>query len=459
MTLLPFLIIALAPTATPTTAVSVETSATPSTTSATTTTAPERWILRHRPRQHDFHVGLFAGILAPARGLAVRDAGAPTGEFARVAPELGARIGYYPSRFFGLEGELGIAPTRFNDTRATLYTARAQAVLQLGFWRVVPFVSLGGGVLGVTSDAAAAGREAVPALNVGGGVKLHASERVVLRLDVRDVVTATATPGQPTHSAQALFAVALRFGAAPRPAPPPPIVDSDGDKIADADDWCSHEAGTDPHGCPYRDQDCDAVKDNVDTCPAVPGVAPDGCPPPDADKDGVLDANDTCPAEAGPAPAGCPDSDGDGLVAPADQCPTAAETVNGVADSDGCPDELPAEVQRFRGVIEGIRFDNNRATIREESRPLLDQAAATLRSHEALRLEISGHTDNRGKREKNLALSLARADAVKAYLVAKGVAAERLRSLGIGPDAPIADNKTREGQAANRRIEFRIFHD
>ena len=253
--------------------------------------------------------------------------------------------------------------------------------------------------------------------------------------------------------------MALRFGAAPRPAPPPPIVDSDGDKIADADDWCSHEAGTDPHGCPYRDQDCDAVKDNVDTCPAVPGVAPDGCPPPDADKDGVLDANDTCPAEAGPAPAGCPDSDGDGLVAPADQCPTAAETVNGVADSDGCPDELPAEVQRFRGVIEGIRFDNNRATIREESRPLLDQAAATLRSHEALRLEISGHTDNRGKREKNLALSLARADAVKAYLVAKGVAAERLRSLGIGPDAPIADNKTREGQAANRRIEFRIFHD
>lgn len=432
------------------------------TAAAATNTTPsgesrsERWIFRHRPRVHELSLGLFGGVLAPARGLSIREPGSP-GEYRRVAPELGLRLGYYPSRFFGIEGELALAPTQFSDQRALLYAARAQAVIQAGWTRVVPFVSLGGGGLGVTSPVTAAGRDIKPALNVGGGLKLNASERLAVRLDVRDVITSAQTANtRPRHSLEALLSLEVRFGVAPKPAPAPTPTDFDGDGIVDADDWCSHEAGSDPHGCPYRDRDCDEVRDVDDACPAERGVAPGGCPPPDRDADTIADADDACPEEAGPAPGGCPDADKDGLVAPADRCPEVAETVNGFEDDDGCADAVPQEVQRFSGVIEGIRFDNNKATIRPDSQPLLDDAARVLTTYPQLRLEIVGHTDDRGGRDKNVDLSQRRAEAVRAYLTGKGIAAERLRARGVGPDQPVADNGTAAGRAQNRRIEFRM---
>lgn len=454
-------------------AASAQTTAAPTTTATTTTTTattdaavvseaakPDRWILRHKPRAHELTLGVFGGIMAPARGLGVREPAATDREYATVAPEVGLRLGYYPSRFFGLEGELGLLPTRFGGDRAFLYAARAQAVLQAGWWRVVPFLSLGGGALGVASGAAVAGNDVKPALHFGGGLKINATKRLAVRVDVRDVVRASIVPGaRVTHSPEALLSLELRFGVEPKPAPAPagpPAVDTDADGIADADDWCSHEAGADPHGCPYRDGDCDGVKDDTDACPAERGVAPGGCPAPDRDGDTVDDTVDTCPDAAGPAPSGCPDSDGDGIAAPADRCPDQPETRNNIEDEDGCPDELPAEVQRFSGVIEGIRFDNNKATIRPDSQPLLDSAAQVLVNYPKLGLEIIGYTDDRGRREKNVDLSQRRADAVRDYLAGKGVQRERLRTRGAGPDEPVADNKTTVGRAANRRIEFRL---
>jgi OOP family OmpA-OmpF porin len=68
---------------------------------------------------------------------------------------------------------------------------------------------------------------------------------------------------------------------------------------------------------------------------------------------------------------------------------------------------------------------------------------------------IEGHTDNVGNRDANLRLSRARADAVRAYFIAKGIAASRLTSVGLGPDQPIAPNDTEEGRAKNRRIQLR----
>jgi len=420
---------------------------------------PKRWILRSRPHDHELELGLFAGVLAP-RSLALRAEGGVAGDYAPIAPDLGLRLGYYPSRFFGLEGELGLLPTRYADQRALLYTARAQAVIQAGWWRIAPFIAVGGGALGVRSDlATAAGSARAPELHFGGGVRFNINDRLALRVDVRDVVVPSAdNTTAAAHSAEALLGFAVRFGVGPKPAAPePPPPDFDGDGVADADDWCSHEAGDDEHGCPHRDGDCDGVKDNIDTCPAVRGVEPDGCPPPDGDGDGVADPDDACPEAAGPAPAGCPDVDGDGIEVPDDRCADAPETFNGFADADGCPDELPAEVQRFSGVITGIRFDTTRAVIRPESRPTLDQAVAVLAAYPDLRLEIVGHTDDRGPRERNLELSRARADAVRAYLVDHGIAGDRVTTRGAGPDEPIADNKSADGRAANRRIEFRVL--
>ena len=70
--------------------------------------------------------------------------------------------------------------------------------------------------------------------------------------------------------------------------------------------------------------------------------------------------------------------------------------------------------------------------------------------------DISGHTDNTGKQEKNQALSEARANAVKAFLVSKGISENRLTAAGFGPDQPVADNKTAAGRAKNRRVEIGI---
>jgi OOP family OmpA-OmpF porin len=87
---------------------------------------------------------------------------------------------------------------------------------------------------------------------------------------------------------------------------------------------------------------------------------------------------------------------------------------------------------------------------------VLDQMAAAIRKLDDPFIAIIGNTDNTGNRQSNIELSLARASAVKAYLVAKGIPAPNLSGSGQGPDNPIADNSTEEGRARNRRIDFRI---
>lgn len=238
-----------------------------------------------------------------------------------------------------------------------------------------------------------------------------------------------------------------------------PLRDSDNDGIPDASDACPTVAGNDGKGCPIPvDTDADGITDDADKCPTVAGVAPDGCPP-DSDKDGVVDANDACPNEAGDMPNGCPnpDRDGDLIANDVDKCPNEPETRNGFQDADGCPDELPPEVAKFNGKLEGVKFQTGSSRLTRDSYPALDAVAVTLKQYPELRLEVSGHTDNIGKADKNLKLSQARADSVKKYLTGKGVAPERINSVGMGDQVPVAENTTKEGQAANRRIEFKIL--
>lgn len=418
---------------------------------------PSRWILRHRPIAHELELGVFAGVMFPSDTIDLRETQIATGQYDSVAPEVGLRLGYYPIRFFGMEGELSAMPAQYAGSNAFVYAARAQGVLQAGWWRIVPFVSLGGGVLGVASRPSVAGTDADPALTVGGGLKINASKRLSVRLDVRDIISGGDTgPDSLAHSPEVLATFAVRFGVKPKPAPTPPAPDEDNDGVPDADDWCPKEPGKDGKGCPFRDSDCDDVTDDVDKCVDEPGVAPDGCPPPDEDGDGFVGTADACPTEAGVAPDGCPpaDPDGDGIEGAADKCPTEAETANGFDDEDGCPDEVPEAVREFSGVIEGIVFDNARATIRPASEPVLARAAALLQEYPQLKLEIVGHTDNRGRREGNMKLSEERAAAVRKWLVDHGIEEDRLTARGAGPDSPIADNATSAGRAKNRRIEF-----
>lgn len=108
-------------------------------------------------------------------------------------------------------------------------------------------------------------------------------------------------------------------------------------------------------------------------------------------------------------------------------------------------------------IRESVYFDSAKATIQERSFGLLDEVARILVENPRVTLlSIEGHTDASGPAELNRKLSLDRAEAVKAYLVSKGVEASRLATAGFGPDRPVADNATREGKAKNRRVEFLV---
>ncbi len=143
-----------------------------------------------------------------------------------------------------------------------------------------------------------------------------------------------------------------------------------------------------------------------------------------------------------------------------DKCPNEPETINGFQDEDGCPDKGKVKVL-VEGekivILEKIFFASNKATILPKSFPLLKQVAQVLKGNLQIeKVRVEGHTDDQGEDGANLALSRARAEAVRDRLVMEGIAADRLEALGYGEAKPIASNKTAKGREQNRRVEFTI---
>lgn len=103
-----------------------------------------------------------------------------------------------------------------------------------------------------------------------------------------------------------------------------------------------------------------------------------------------------------------------------------------------------------------IEFDSGKATLTPSGETILNEMAAALQKVRGKKVEVIGHTDNVGPRDSNLALSQARAEAVRAYLSGKGIDQQMVLVSGQGPDRPVADNTSAEGRARNRRIEFRV---
>ncbi|MCH9684000.1 MAG: OmpA family protein [Deltaproteobacteria bacterium] len=424
-----------------------------------------KWIRRWAPERNMAELGVFGGILLPSRRLELFEAdtslplqGFKT--FNRVAPDVGVRLGFYPSRFFGVDGEAAVMPTvTQDDFSAALWAMRLSFVGQLGLWSVTPFIAAGGGMLNVSSDRSAVGSDIDAALHFGGGLKVFVARSTQLRLDVRDIITAgQGVDDGVIHSPEITLGFSITLGRE-RTRPPQ---DTDGDGIIDTQDECLDVPGVPEYrGCPVPDTDGDTFVDPDDRCVDVPGVAEyEGCPIPDTDGDGILDPVDVCPDVPGvPDFKGCPvpDTDGDGILDPDDRCLDVPENVNGFEDADGCPDEIPDEIARFNGVIRGIYFDTNKDLIKPKSERILNEALEVLEKFSDVRLEISGHTDSRGGRTHNVDLSLRRAESVRTWLVEHGIDASRLETRGSGPDEPIDSNRTKAGRAHNRRIEFKLL--
>ncbi len=290
--------------------------------------------------------------------------------------------------------------------------------------------------------------------------------------------------------------------------------DADKDCVADYKDSCVNDSGSVRlNGCP--DKDKDGIADKYDNCPDVFGLAKfDGCP--DSDSDGIMDNEDACPKEPGSiANKGCPDTDGDGILDMDDECPTerglkrfkgcpdidedgimdkldscmfekGPASLNGCPDSDGdevmdkedkCPQEFgtaanqgcPAVVDTNLVVLtveekkvineafSNLEFETGTSKIKESSLESLTELAELLSTKPEYKLRISGFTDNVGKAAANLKLSQTRANAVRDFLVSKGVDKPRLFAMGFGSKKPVADNKTAEGRQRNRRVEFQII--
>jgi outer membrane protein OmpA-like peptidoglycan-associated protein len=104
----------------------------------------------------------------------------------------------------------------------------------------------------------------------------------------------------------------------------------------------------------------------------------------------------------------------------------------------------------------GVTFGFDSAALNPQFHAVLDKVAVTLSEYNQTVVQVAGHTDSTGSRSYNMQLSQRRADSVKAYLVSRGVPAERLQTVGAGPDHPVADNGTEAGRAQNRRVEITI---
>lgn len=230
--------------------------------------------------------------------------------------------------------------------------------------------------------------------------------------------------------------------------------DSDKDGVADKNDECPNLPGSvERKGCPSKDSDKDGLVDEKDDCPNIAGlITLKGCP--DSDLDGIPDKDDDCPNEAGSAIAkGCPDADGDGVPDANDNCPNKA----GPASNKGCPDIKKEDKETLEFAAKAVQFETGEATLKAESFTILNQIADLLNRYPDYKLEISGHTDDVGHKENNLALSEERAKSCYEYLLSKGVAPSKMSHKGYGELKPIASNKTKEGREKNRRVEFELL--
>lgn len=216
----------------------------------------------------------------------------------------------------------------------------------------------------------------------------------------------------------------------------PNVADTDGDGLSDGDEVSKYK--TDPL---KADTDGDGLSDGdeVNVHKTDPRKA-------DTDGDGLSDGDEVVKHKTDPLKA---DTDG-GTVSDGVEVARGTSPLN---PSDDVKEEIKVEVGKAI-VLSGIVFETGKSVISPESETILEKAYNTLFQNPEVEVEIHGYTDNTGSRSTNMRLSQARADAVKEWLVGRGISGSRIATKGFGPDNPVAPNTTTDGRQQNRRIEF-----
>lgn len=339
----------------------------------------------------------------------------------------GLAAGIQFSPFWALEAEFG----KSGDTKlAGGHVLFAPYSLRMG--AIAPYILTGFSQSKIST--AAGGRSTDTTVDLGGGFTYPLTENLSARGELRLVHNSDWS----LSNYLAVAGLQYAFGSTdvqveqeePQPVQPSYTpADTDGDGVVDANDRCPNtpagwEVGVD--GCPL-DGDKDKVPNSIDECPNTPmgqAVGANGCPM-DDDKDGVSNINDKCPA----TPA------------------------NEVVDDKGCTKTVTiAKTEKIESKI-NIVFDSGKAVIKPQFEQEVAKIADLAKANPNAFITIEGHTDSSGRPATNKLLSQQRADAVRTMLVNRfGVDAARLSSVGYGSAKPVADNKTVEGKAQNRRV-------
>jgi outer membrane protein OmpA-like peptidoglycan-associated protein len=255
-------------------------------------------------------------------------------------------------------------------------------------------------------------------------------------------------------------------------------IDSDGDGVADGIDQCPDTpagAKVDAVGCPI-DSDGDGVPDGIDRCPDTPrGATVDalGCPS-DSDGDGVLDGLDKCPntppgtpvdangcsaAQGAAAPKPPPAAAGPPVPnqpAPAKPAPVKPAPVKPAPTQPAPRTETPrpegARVSRF--VLRDNAFAAGSARLRPNASATLDSVAAALAADSTLRFEIGAHTAPSRSEVDSRGFASLRVEAIRSYLITKGVRPQRLVPKVYGATQPLTADTSATGRSINRRIEI-----